>query len=44
MGNEGDHLIDKIGDTDSGIYKSMAGERNINNSDKENTAKQDAGD
>ena len=28
MGNEGDHLIDKIGDTDSEIYKSILGERN----------------
>ena len=31
VGNEGNHLIDKTGDTDSGIYKSMLGERNINN-------------
>ena len=31
VSNEGDHLIDKIGDTDSVIYKSMLGERSINN-------------
>ena len=29
--NEGDHLIDNISDTDSGIYKSILGERNTNN-------------
>ena len=28
MDNEGDHVLDKISDTDSGIYKSILGERN----------------
>ena len=29
--NARDNLIDKLGDTDSGIYKIILGERNINN-------------